>query len=449
MSLNVSAFKAYDLRGRIPDQLNEEIAFAVGRACAEYLQPQRLVVGHDIRLSSPAMTEALVQGLTASGVDVAQLGICGTEEVYFACDHYGFDGGVAVTASHNPKDYNGMKLVRRHAQPISADSGLNDIRDLVAANKFADAGTKGEVSLLDHQQDYIDRLLTGIDVDSLRPLKIVFNPGNGGAGKVMEQLKPLLPMEFIGMQEEPDGNFPNGVPNPLLPENRAATSNAVVEMGADLGIAWDGDFDRCFFFDENGRFIEGYYLVGLLAGAFLGKSPGGKIVHDARLIWNTIEVVRAQGGIPVQSKGGHAFMKETMRRENAIYGGEMSAHHFFADFAFCDSGMLPWLHLVALMSKSGASLAELVDDRIARYPVSGEINRKIDDLSRLFKEIERKYAGEAEQIEHLDGLSMTFANWRFNLRSSNTEPVVRLNVESRGDHALMQEKTEALLNLMA
>ncbi len=448
MSLNVSAFKAYDLRGRIPDELNEEIAYAIGRAYAAFLKPEKVVVGHDIRLSSPDITDALVRGLTASGVDVSHIGTCGTEEIYFATDHYGFDGGIAVTASHNPKDYNGMKFVREGSRPISGDTGLNDIKAMVEANQFDASGKQGSVTQLDHRGAYVERLLSYVDIPKLAPLKIVSHPGNGGAGIVINELKEHLPVEFIDVHAEPDGNFPNGVPNPLLPENRQPPVDAIRQHGANLGIAFDGDFDRCFFFDENGRFIEGYYIVGLLAQAFLAQKPGASIVHDPRLTWNTIDIVRAAGGVPVQSKTGHAFIKERMRSENAIYGGEMSAHHYFSDFAFCDSGMVPWLLVINLMSQTGKKLSELVDERIALFPVSGEINRRVEDAGAILAQVEETYAGDAVLVEHTDGLSIAYENWRFNIRSSNTEPVMRLNVESRGDAALMQEKTAELLTMM-
>ena len=448
MAIDVSAFKAYDLRGRVPDELDENIARSVGRAYAAFLQPREVVVGHDIRLTGPEITSALIEGLTMSGVNVNHIGTCGTEEIYFACDHYGFDGGIAVTASHNPKDYNGMKFVRDRSKPISADTGLNDIRDLVAANRFAARSATGKIKYLDHRGAYLDRLLAYLDPDALAPLKIVSNPGNGGAGPVVEGLKSRLPMEFVDVHAEPDGNFPNGVPNPLLPENRTVTIEAVTSSDADLGIAWDGDFDRCFFFDEKGRFIEGYYILGLLAKAFLDKVPGSTIVYDPRLIWNTIDIVETHGGKAIRSKAGHAFVKERMRAVGALYGGETCGHHYFRDFAYCDSGMLPWLLVVDLMSRSGKKLSELVDERIERFPVSGEINRRIEDPAAVLSQVEAGYATIARHVEYTDGLGMSFGNWRFNLRSSNTEPVVRLNVEARGDAALVEEKTAELLALL-
>jgi phosphomannomutase len=446
--VSLSCFKAYDVRGRVPDQLNEDIARRIGRAFATALNPGRVVVGHDIRLSSEAIKAALVDGLREQGVDVFDIGLCGTEEIYFATHHAAMGGGIAVTASHNPVDYNGMKFVGEGALPISGDSGLGAIRELAERNDFTPAPTRGDLRPLDTADAYRRHLLGYVDVDTLSPLKIVVNAGNGGAGRVIDLLEPHLPFEFVKLHHEPDGHFPHGVPNPLLAENRGVTADAVRASGADLGIAWDGDFDRCFFFDENGRFIEGYYLVGLLAQAFLLRSPGARIVHDPRLTWNTVDMVTAAGGIPVQSKTGHAFIKERMRAEDAVYGGEMSAHHYFRDFAYCDSGMIPWLLVTGLMASRNSPLSTLVEERMAAYPCSGEINRTIADPAGVLAMVEERYAGDAVAIEKVDGLSMSFDRWRFNLRMSNTEPVVRLNVESRGDAELMESRTAELLALI-
>ncbi len=441
----LSCFKAYDVRGRIPDQLNEDVAYRIGRAYAEVIKPKKVAVGHDIRLSSEAIKAALTRGLTEQGVDVYDIGMCGTEEIYFATDHADMDGGIAVTASHNPKDYNGMKFVREGSRPISGDTGLFDIKALAEANDFAPAAQPGTVQSMDTAQAYIDHLLSYVDVDALKPLKIVVNAGNGGAGHVIDKLESRLPFTFIKVHHEPDGNFPNGVPNPLLEENRAPTADAVREHNADLGIAWDGDFDRCFFFDETGEFVEGYYVVGLLAAAFLSKGPG-RIVHDPRLTWNTVDIVENAGGEAVQSKTGHAFIKERMRAENAVYGGEMSAHHYFRDFAYCDSGMIPWLLVTGLISASGKPLSALVAERMAAFPCSGEINRSVEDAAAVLASAAERYAdGDTDRT---DGLSVAYPDWRFNLRLSNTEPVVRLNVESRGDAALMQQRTQELLELI-
>jgi phosphomannomutase len=443
-----SCFKAYDVRGRIPDQLNEDIARRIGRAYAVAIQPAKVVVGHDIRLSSESIKAALTEGLLEQGVDVYDIGLCGTEEIYFATSHAGMDGGIAVTASHNPKDYNGMKFVREESRPISGDTGLFDIQALAEKNEFTAAAQPGQLHSLDTAQAYVEHLLGYVDTAQLKPLKVVVNAGNGGAGRVVDLLESYLPFEFIKLHHEPDGHFPNGVPNPLLEENRSITIDAVRTHGADLGIAWDGDFDRCFFFDERGEFIEGYYVVGLLAQAFLKSQGPGRVVHDPRLTWNTIDIVSALGGEAVQSKTGHAFIKERMRLENAVYGGEMSAHHYFRDFAYCDSGMIPWLLVTGLMSAGGQSISSMVSERVAAYPCSGEINRSIEDPAAVLAKAEASYADQAIDSDKTDGLSMVLDGWRFNLRMSNTEPVVRLNVESRGDQALMEAKTAELLALI-
>jgi phosphomannomutase len=338
--------------------------------------------------------------------------------------------------------------VREGSRPISGDSGLHLVRELAQANQFPPPGKKGSVAPLDVKENYVAHLLTYIDGGALRPLKVVVNAGNGCAGPVIDRLQHHLPFEFIRVHHQPDGTFPNGIPNPLLPENRAATAEAVLAHGADVGIAWDGDFDRCFLFDEKGGFIEGYYIVGLLAEVLLARHPGARIIHDPRLSWNTIDMVVRAGGVPVMSKTGHAFIKERMRLEDAIYGGEMSAHHYFREFAYCDSGMIPWLLVLELMSKSGQPLSSLVHERMQLFPASGEINRRLDDPAAVLSRVENLYRSEALGIDKTDGLSMEFADWRFNLRSSNTEPVVRLNVEARGNAELMRQKTTELLGLL-
>ena len=446
--MNLTCFKAYDLRGRLPDELNEDIAYRIGRAYTEFLQPARVVVGRDVRLSSEALCRALSEGLTDGGADVFDIGLCGTEEVYFATFAEGMDGGIMVTASHNPMDYNGMKLVREGSKPISGDSGLQAIQELAARNDFPSPARKGAVVPLGTRGKYVAHLLGYVDRSALKPLKVVVNAGNGCAGPVIDALEPHLPFEFIKVHHDPDGAFPNGIPNPLLPENRDATAEAVRKHGADAGIAWDGDFDRCFLFDETGGFIEGYYIVGLLAAALLQKHPGARIIHDPRLTWNTVDIVTRSGGLPVMSKTGHAFIKERMRLEDAVYGGEMSAHHYFREFAYCDSGMIPWLMVLELMNKAGQPLSALVGERMRLFPASGEINRRLEDPSTVLAGIERCYASAALHIDRTDGLSMDFTDWRFNVRCSNTEPVVRLNVEARGDESLMREKTAEILRLM-
>jgi phosphomannomutase/phosphoglucomutase len=442
------AFKAYDIRGRVPEELNEDLARRIGLALAAQLAPGPVVLGHDVRLTSPALQDALAAGLRGTGREVIDIGLCGTEEVYFQTDHLGAAGGVMVTASHNPMDYNGMKLVKENARPISSDTGLFAISDAVAADASEAQPPRAGQTAQHDKSAYIQHLLSYVDAAKLKPLKLVVNAGNGGAGAIVDLLAPHLPFEFIRICHEPDGNFPNGIPNPLLPENRAATAEAVREHGADFGIAWDGDFDRCFFFDHTGRFIEGYYLVGLLAKAILARNPGGKVVHDPRLVWNTVEMVEQAGGVPVLCKSGHAFIKEKMRAEDAVYGGEMSAHHYFREFAYADSGMIPWLLIAQLISESGRSLADWVEDRMAAYPCSGEINFKVADAKAAVARVMEHFAARSPALDHTDGISADFGDWRFNLRSSNTEPLLRLNVEARSDAALMQARTDEISHLL-
>ncbi len=437
-------FKAYDIRGRYPDEINEELAYWIGQAYAAHFAPQAMALGHDIRLSGPSLTEALADGLMSAGVDVVDIGQCGTEEIYFAAAHLPVDGGIIVTASHNPADYNGMKLVRQGARPISGDSGLRDIERLAAAKQPLRAAVRGQRRRQDSRPAYIEHLLGYVDQAGLKPLTLVVNAGNGGAGAVIDLLEKRLPFRFIKLHHEPDGHFPNGVPNPLLPENREATAQAVRQHKADLGIAWDGDFDRCFLFDETGAFVEGYYMVGLLAQAMLKRTPGAKIIHDPRLTWNTVELVGQEGGRPVMSKTGHAFIKERMRAEDAVYGGEMSAHHYFRDFAYCDSGMIPWLLVAQILSQGGQGLSSLLSDRMAAFPVSGEINSTVQDPAAVIARIKERFA-KGGRLDYTDGLSVEFDDYRFNLRMSNTEPVIRLNVESRGNRQLMADKTAELL----
>ena len=446
---SITCFKAYDLRGRIPTELNDDVAYRVGRGYAQFLNPRRVVVGRDIRLSSAALTDALCRGLADSGVDVDDIGVCGTEGVYFATFDGGYDGGIMVTASHNPPDYNGMKFVREESRPISGDNGLKDIRAFAEAAEFPATPRSGVRRPVDTMGAYVSHLLSYIDVAKLKPLRIVVNAGNGGAGLIIDRLEGHLPFEFIKVHHEPNGRFPNGIPNPMLEENRKPTIDAIRSHEADLGIAWDGDFDRCFLFDEQGRFIEGYYIVGLLAAALLKGQPGGRVVHDPRLTWNTIDIVKAAGGEPVLSKSGHAFIKQRMREVDGVYGGEMSAHHYFRRFAYCDSGMIPWLLVTQILSESGQPLSALVDRRIGLYPVSVELNYRVPDAKATIAAIEARYAAQARGVDHTDGISYEFADWRFNLRTSNTEPLIRLNVEARGSAQLMHEKTQEIFALLA
>ena len=450
MMVTNKGFKAYDVRGVYPTEVNEELAYRVGRIFSAMFAAETVVVGHDIRLSGRAIVDALTEGLRHGGTKVIDIGQCGTEMIYFATAHLEADGGIMVTASHNPKEYNGMKLVRKGARPISGDTGLKEIGEMAVASNFVHAQvagkTLGELEKVDIVPAYIEHLLTYVDKSALKPMKIVANPGNGGAGPIMKELAKHLPFEFISIFDEPDGSFPNGVPNPILMPNREATAKVVRETGADLGIAWDGDFDRCFLFDENAEFIEGYYIVGLLAEVFLLKEPGAKIMYDPRLTWNTEAILERDGGVPVRCKSGHAFMKECMRQNEVLYGGEMSAHHYFRDFSYCDSGMIPWLLVAELMCRSGKKLSELVGARVDMFPCSGEINRKVEDSTAILKALEEKYA-DGEQ-DKMDGLSVAYADWRFNVRTSNTEPVMRLNVETKGDKELLAAKTAEILEII-
>jgi phosphomannomutase len=441
----ITCFKAYDLRGRIPGEFNADVAYRVARGYAEFLNPRRVAVGRDIRLSSEELAAATIRGLVDAGVEVADIGLCGTEGVYFATFALGLDGGIMVTASHNPPDYNGLKFVREGSRPISGDSGLKEIQRLAERAEFKAPARAGRVVATDTRERYLAHLLGYVDRARLKPLKLVCNAGNGGAGLIVDALERSLPLEFVKLMNEPDGRFPNGVPNPMLEANHAVVRDAVLRHRADLGIAWDGDYDRCFFFDEQGRFIEGYYIVGLLASVFLARSPGARIVHDPRLTWNTLDVVKRAGGTPVLCKSGHAFIKAAMREADALYGGEMSAHHYFRDFAYCDSGMIPWLVLAQVLSEAGAPLSSLIEERMRLFPASGEINRRVPDAAEALSAIEADYAPAAASLDRTDGLSLEFERWRLNLRASNTEPLIRLNVESRADRALMEAKTAEIL----
>ncbi|MBD8142457.1 phosphomannomutase CpsG [Pantoea agglomerans] len=445
----LTCFKAYDIRGELGTELNEDIAYRIGRAYGEFIRPKTIVVGGDVRLTSESLKLALANGLRDAGTDVLDIGMSGTEEIYFATFHLGIDGGIEVTASHNPMNYNGMKLVREGARPVSGDTGLRDVQRLAEANDFAPVeeskrGSYKQISVLDA---YVDHLMGYIDLSNFtKPMKLVINSGNGAAGHIIDEIEKRFkqanaPVTFIKVHHEADGNFPNGIPNPLLPECRKDTSDAVREHQADMGIAFDGDFDRCFLFDENAEFIEGYYIVGLLAEAFLKKEPGAKIIHDPRLTWNTIDVVTKAGGIPVMSKTGHAFIKERMREEDAVYGGEMSAHHYFRDFAYCDSGMIPWLLVAELLAVKGETLSGLVSERMKAFPCSGEINFKVSDSKAVIAALNDRYSSSSVAQDNTDGVSLDCQSWRFNVRTSNTEPLLRLNVETRGD-------TEALNKLL-
>ncbi len=440
----IKSFKAYDIRGKVPSELNTEVAYKIGRAYGNYLSAKKIVIGHDIRKSSVEISNALAKGLNESGADVIDIGLCGTEMIYFGTTHFSADGGIMITASHNPPEYNGMKFVKKDSVPVGYDSGLNEIEKRILNDNLGEKSkSPGKIINQDIMQEFMQHLKKFYDPGKIKPFNVVVNAGNGCAGLALDAIEHYLPIKMIKIFNEPDSNFPNGVPNPLLQENRQATFNAVVNKKADLGVAWDGDYDRCFFFDEKGNFVEGYYIVGLLAKSILKKHPGEKIVHDPRLVWNTIEIVKQAGGKAVQSVSGHAFIKQKMREVNAVYGGEMSAHHYFRENSYSDSGMIPFLLIMQLMSEENKKLSELVGEMIETYPCSGEINSTIDNPKEKLKTIGQKYSGGIR--DNSDGLSVEYDDWRFNLRISNTEPIIRLNVESRGNIDLMEKKTKALL----
>ena len=443
----LSSFKAYDIRGKVPSELNADLAYIIGKTYPVLINAKKIVIGHDIRKSSEEISAALAKGLTESGVDVIDIGLCGTEMVYYATPALDADGGIMITASHNPPEYNGMKFVKKGSVPVGYDSGLKEMEMMILKNELALRSAKlGTIKQQYIMDKFIHNLKRFYDPNKINKHKIVVNAGNGCAGLALNALEKDLPIEMIKIFNEPDPNFPNGVPNPLLIENRKPTIDAVIKNKAALGVAWDGDYDRCFFFDEKGNFVEGYYIVGLLAKSILKKNPGGKIVHDPRLTWNTLEIVKKFGGTAVVSKSGHAFIKQKMREVNSVYGGEMSAHHYFRDNAYSDSGMIPFVLILQLMSEENKPFSQLVEEMIAAYPCSGEINSEIADPAGKIKEIEKKYSDG--KINKLDGLSVGYNNWRFNLRMSNTEPIIRLNVEAKGDIRLMEKKTKELLHLI-
>ncbi|UYZ68595.1 phosphomannomutase CpsG [Moraxella bovis] len=454
--ITISCFKAYDVRGELDVNLDNAIAYRIGRAFAQYLNDGKenpvIVVGSDIRPSSESLKQSAIDGITDAGVDVIDLGMVGTEEVYFATSHYSAIGGIEVTASHNPINYNGLKMVRENSRPISADTGLADIRTIAERGEFVVAD-KGRVILNTDKTAYIDKLMSFVNTTKFTPKKIVVNSGNGSAGPVVDELQKRLGdnIELIKVHHTPDGSFPNGIPNPMIIANQKATSEAVIAHGADFGVAFDGDFDRCFLFDEHGRFIEGSYIVGMLAEVFLKKHQGESIVYDPRVIYNTENVIAQNGGTPAISKSGHSFIKQVMRETGAIYGGEMSAHHYFRDFAYCDSGMIVWLLVIELLSVTGKTLSELVNGYINDFPSSGELNFRLGqkNASEISELLEQKYHALNPAKNTLDGLSLDFGSWRFNLRSSNTEPLIRLNIETKGDKALLQAKTDEILALLA
>ena len=450
----ITCFKAYDLRGRLGDELDEDVAWRVGRAFALRPGTRRVVVGRDGRESSPALAAALTRGLVEGGVEVLDLGLAGTEEMYFATDHLRADGGIEVTASHNPIDYNGMKLVKAGAAPLDPATDLMELARAAQAGEFPDPAPGRVTDASGTRADYARRICDFVDAGALGPLKLLVNAGNGVAGPAFDAIAAELArrgarLEITRINHDPDPSFPNGIPNPLLPENQPMTADAVRAQGADLGVAWDGDFDRCFLFDETGRFIPGEYVVGLLAEAFLTRHPGARIVHDPRVVLNTRDIIGRAGGEAVQSKTGHAFVKQAMRESGAVYGGEMSAHHYFRDFAHADSGMIPWLLVAELISRSGQPLSRLVGDRMAAFPSSGEINFRLSDPDAALARVLAAMEPAAIARDDTDGISLEYPEWRFNLRRSNTEPVVRLNVESWGDAALVAARVAEISALLA
>ena len=451
----LSCFKAYDIRGEININIDDAIAYRIGRAVAQHFQSKSIVVAFDARETSPAFAKSVGQGIMDAGSDLISIGLAGTEEMYWAVSNFSSCAGIVVTASHNPINYNGMKIVKAGSQPLDDESDFKAIKSLAESENWITTDKKG--TLLDRaveaRTDYVSKVLSFINTDALKPLKIVINSGNGAAGPTFDAIEKQLnnnnpQLEFVRVDHAPDSAFPNGIPNPLLPENHHKTADIVKDVGADFGVAFDGDFDRCFFFDETGEFIPGEYLVGLFASIFLAKEPGSTIVHDPRVIWNTQDIVSQKGGKAEQSKTGHAFIKQTMRKHEAIYGGEMSAHHYFRDFAYCDSGMIPWLLIAELISLKGKSLGDLVKDRVSAYPSSGEINFTVKDANSSISSVLENFKSQSKVLDEMDGYSLAFDNWRFNLRKSNTEPLVRLNIESRGPIINLESKVKEISELL-
>ncbi|MEI6627435.1 MAG: phosphomannomutase CpsG [bacterium] len=451
MSDKLISFKAYDIRGIVPDQLNVELVYSIGRAYAKEVKPVGpVVVGYDVRLSSNELAVSLIKGLNDAGVNVLDIGLCGTETVYFASAREKIGGGIMITASHNPAQYNGLKLVRSGAVPISGKTGLDNIESFVVDNALGEPATKRGLCKKENvTKDFAKKILSFVDIKKIKPFKIVVNTGNGSAGLVIDELEKSLPFKLIKVNHKPDGTFPNGVPNPMLSETHYQTADVIKQKLADFGVAWDGDYDRCFFFDERGEFVDSYYIVGLLAEYMLHKYPEAKIIHDPRLTWNTLEKIKANGGQAVESRTGHVFIKERMRLEDAVYGGEISGHHYFKDFNYCDSGMIPWMLMSAILSEKKKPLSQLISESKKHYPNSGEINSVVKDAKAVLEDILKKYEPLASKKDMTDGISLEFDHkWRFNLRSSQTEPVIRLNVETNGDEKLLQEKTSELLKII-
>jgi len=441
--LDPKVFKAYDVRGIYPVELDEDGAYAIGRAYVEQFEPHRIAVGHDMRLSSPSMTEAVVRGAAEAGADVVEVGLVGTEMVYFAVGELGLDGGIAVTASHNPKEYTGMKIVRRGALPVGGDSGLLDIRARALSGARHETGPAGTVTQEDIWPRFVERVLSFIDVNAVKPLRVVIDAANGMAGVMLPPVLEHLPIEAVRCYFEPDGSFPNHEPNPLLPENREFIVRKVIEEQADLGVAFDGDADRCFFVDDSGEFVPGDFVTALLGESILEKEPGGKILYDVRASWAVPETIRRAGGVPLVNRVGHAFFKHRMREEGAVFGGEVSGHYYFRDFSQADSGVVPFLLMLELISKRGQKLSELWRPYRERYFITGELNTPVADVPLKLQELKERFGPEGE-VSHLDGLSVDAEEWHMNVRPSNTEPLLRLNLEALSPELMERKRDEVL-----
>jgi len=442
--LDPKVFKAYDVRGIYPDELDEAGAYAIGRAYVEEFEPRRIAVGRDMRLSAPAMSEAVMRGAAEAGADVVDLGLVGTEMVYFAVGELALEGGIAVTASHNPKEYTGMKIVRRGALPVGGDSGLLDIRTrALAEGARHETGPKGTITQQDIWPQFVERVLSFIDVDAVKPLRVVIDAANGMAGAMLPPVLARLPIEAVRCYFDPDGSFPNHEPNPLLPENREFIVNKVTEESADLGVAFDGDADRCFFVDDSAEFVPGDFVTALLAESILEKDPGGKILYDVRASWAVPATIERAGGVPLVNRVGHAFFKHRMREEGAVFGGEVSGHYYFRDFSQADSGVIPFLLMLELVSKRDKKLSEILRPLRERYFITGELNTPVADVALKLQELKERFGPEGK-VSHLDGLSVEAEQWHMNVRPSNTEPLLRLNLEALSPELMERKRDEVL-----
>jgi phosphomannomutase len=444
--LDPKVFKAYDVRGIYPEEIDDEGAYAIGRAFAQQFEPRRIAVGRDMRLSSPAVAEAVVRGATDEGVEVLELGLVGTEMVYFAVGELELDGGIMITASHNPKEYTGMKIVRRGALPVGGESGLLDVRDKAVAVIDRLGGGEGRATAYDIWPAYVDRVLSFIDVSAVRPLRVVIDAANGMAGAMLPPVLARLPISAVPCFFDPDGSFPNHEPNPLLPENREFIVGKTLSEGADLGIAFDGDADRCFFVDDSGEFVPGDFATALLAASVLAKEPGASIIYDVRASWAVPETILAAGGVPLVNRVGHAYIKHRMRKEHAAFGGEVSGHYYFREFSQADSGVVPFLMMLELISRDGRKLSEILAPFRSKYFLTGELNAPVADVALKLQELKERYSSEGE-ISHLDGISVVADDWHFNVRPSNTEPLLRLNLEARSQE-LMERKRDEVLGII-